>query len=290
MTTLLLVNPQASKVDEATVAAVAGALGRPDVVRTEHAGQATEIVRALDPAVDTLVVFSGDGTYNEVLNGLARDVAVGFVPGGGTSVLPRALGLSRNPVAAARAIALGRERRIGLGRANGRRFGFAAGVGFDAELIRAVDRLGRDEHGRRPGDRAFIRAAARLLVQRRFRLPPILEVEGLGRAAFALVANCRPYTYAGRRGLPVAPAASFALGLDVAAPVDVHAWTLPLLGHYAFWGTRPERSRKLLYGHDLDRFRILCDAPTAMQLDGEDVGDVLEVEFEAERDAVRVLV
>ena len=54
--------------------------------------------------VDAIVVFSGDGTYNEALNGADGAVPFGFLPGGGTSVLPRALGLPRDPVAAARAI------------------------------------------------------------------------------------------------------------------------------------------------------------------------------------------
>ena len=80
---------------------------------------------------------------------------LGFVPGGGTSVLPRALGLPRDPIAAAYALAAGRERRISLGRANGRRFGFAAGVGLDAELVRRMDARGRDDEGRRPGDLTF---------------------------------------------------------------------------------------------------------------------------------------
>lgn len=290
MSTLLLVNPKASKVDEASTLAVAAALGGPEIVHTAHAGHGGEIAAALDPSVDTLVVFSGDGTYNEVLNGLASEVTLGFIPGGGTSVLPRALGLPREPLAAARRLTAGRTRRIGLGRANGRRFAFAAGVGFDADLIRVVDRLGRDEHGKRPGDRAFVKAATGELVRRRFRLPPILEVEGLGRAAFALVANCRPYTYLGRRGLPVAPGASFDLGLDVAAPKDVRLWSLPLLAHHLFWGTRPDHARGVLHGHDLDRFAVRCDRPTALELDGEDLGDVTEVLFEAERNAVTVLV
>ena len=54
---------------------------------------------------------------------------MGFVPGGGASVLPRALGLPRDPVSAAQQLAAGSPRRIGLGRVNGHRFGFASGVG-----------------------------------------------------------------------------------------------------------------------------------------------------------------
>ena len=101
-----------------------------------------------------MVAFSGDGGFNEVLNGVQDGVPLGFLPGGGTNVLPRALGLPRNPVAAARRVAealeQGRRRRISLGRVNGRRFSFSAGIGLDAELVRRVDALGRRDDGRRP--------------------------------------------------------------------------------------------------------------------------------------------
>src|SRR5437016_2650214 len=108
-----------------------------------------------------------------------------------------------------------RTRRISLGRVNGRRFAFAAGVGLDAELVRRVDALGRSEDGKRPGDLAYIRTTVGLLRERRARFEPMLALAGLGRAAFALVANCDPYTYAGRLPIHVAPEARFELGLDV---------------------------------------------------------------------------
>jgi hypothetical protein len=48
--------------------------------------------------------------------------------------------------------------------------------------------------------------------------------------------------------------------------------------------------RDTLYGHDLDRVEIVCDVPTALHADGEDLGDVEEAVFEAERGAVSVFV
>ena len=147
---VLIVNPQASKVTEPLVEQVARTLGVADVLRTERGGHATELVAGLGGA-ERIYVFSGDGGFNEALNGSDGSVPLGFVPGGGTSVLPRALGLPRDPVEAARRLAAGNTRRISLGRANGRRFGFAAGVGLDAELVRRMDDRGRDETGRRPG-------------------------------------------------------------------------------------------------------------------------------------------
>jgi diacylglycerol kinase family enzyme len=289
---VLIVNPFASGVTEERTAAVERSLSRVaamEVVRTEQRGHATELARDAD--ADALFVFSGDGGFNEVLNGRI-DLPLGLIPGGATNVLPRALGLPRDPVAAAerlaRALTQGRTRRISVGRVNGRRFGFAAGVGLDAELVRRVDARGR-ELGRRPGDTAFATAAMSLLARRRWRLEPVLEVVGFGRAAFALVANCDPYTYAGRVPLHVAPEARFELGLDVVAPNAVRPFAIPRLLAYAVRGRGQERAGDVLYGHDLDRLEIVGDALLPLQADGEDLGDAERVVVEAERGAATVL-
>ncbi len=289
MAGVLIANPFASRVTESGLAAVEAVLpAGTETILTEARGEATTIAHELGASIDAVYAFGGDGTYNEVLNGLVRDVPVGFIPGGGTSVLPRALGLPRDPVEAARRIARGTSRRISLGRASGRRFAFSAGVGLDAELVRRVDERGRAADGRRPGDAAFARAALAAFAERRGRFEPQLEIEGLGRAAFAFVANCSPYTFAGPVGLRIAPDASFAGGLDVVAPVSVRARSLPALALAVVRGARG--GGNVLVGHDLDRIAIRCDAPMPAQVDGEDVGDVAELALEAERDAVTVLV
>ena len=203
MRTTLIVNPYASKVTPALAEQVAHALGAVDTVFTERAGHATELARDAD--TEAVVVFSGDGGFNEALNGARPATVLGFVPGGGTSVLPRALGLPRDPVATARQLAAGQTRRIALGRANGRRFGFAAGVGLDAELIRRMDARGRRADGKRPGDAVFAWTAVKTLAETRVRFDPALEVEGHGRAAFALVANADPYTLSRPDAAPAAP-------------------------------------------------------------------------------------
>jgi diacylglycerol kinase family enzyme len=286
---LLIVNPQASGVSEELVARVVEEL--PDgleVVRTGGPGEATTIAREHEPSVEAIYVLSGDGTYNEVLNGVAGTVPLGFLPGGGTSVLPRALGLGRDPVVAARVAARGATRRIALGRVNGRRFSFNAGVGFDAELVRRIDAMGRRADGRRPGDLAFVRTAIGLVMSRRGAFPDALEIEGAGRAAFALVANCDPYTYAGRLPVRVARGASFDLGLDLVAPASLRARDLPRLLLEMSRGARPRPGLTVL--HDVDRIVIFCDAPMPLQVDGEDLGDVDHAVFETEPHAVRALV
>jgi diacylglycerol kinase family enzyme len=128
-----------------------------------------------------------------------------------------------------------------------------------------------------------------MLASKRGRLDSTLTVVGRGRAAFALVANCDPYTYAGPMPLHVAPEARFDLGLDLVAPVELKASRLPSV---ALSLARPKSAGQswTLRAHDLDELMIECDGPTALQADGEDLGDVTTAAFRAERDALKVLV
>src|SRR5919201_977996 len=261
----LIVNPFASGVTEDGLAAVERELAR------------------------TVDVIGGDGLLNEVLNGLEAPVAVGVLPGGRTNVVARTLGVPLDPVEAARVLPSAPARRVSLGRANGRRFAFAAGIGFDAELVPRVDELGRRSDGRRPGDLAFTWEAAKLLARRRGRYEPALEIEGFGRVAFALVANSDPYSYAAGRPLHVAPAARFELGLDLVAPRRIGPVGIPRIVRYLLRGEGQDRAADIVYGHDLDRIAVRSDHPLPFQVDGEDLGDADEVLFEAERDAISIL-
>jgi diacylglycerol kinase family enzyme len=286
---VLIVNPRASKVSDDVVTRVLTALpAGVEVLRTGAAGEATALARERQGSSSAIYVLGGDGTYNEVLNGVTGPVPLGFLPGGGTSVLPRALGLGRDPVAAARLVAGGVEREIGLGRVNGRRFSFNAGVGLDAELVRRIDARGRAADGRRPGDAAFVREAIGLAAGRRGRFPEALEIENAGRAAFVLVANCDPYTYAGRVPVRVARDASFDGGLDVVAPVAVRPLGAPRLLVELLRGAAPRRGLTVL--HDVARVTVSCDRPLPLQVDGEDLGDVDRAVFESEPRAVTALV
>ena len=290
----LVVNPFATRVNEHRLERVRAELERVaevDVVLTERPGHATELVtEAGRDGAEAVVVFSGDGGFNEALNGLESDVPIGFLPGGGTSVLPRALGLPRDTVAAARqvadALAASRARRVSLGRVNGRRFAFGAGIGLPADVVRRVDDLGRAD-GRRPSDLAFVGAVVRVVAAQHWHFEPKLEIAGAGRAAAVFVANGSPYTYAGRLPLPVARRASFDGGLDFVAPVAVSPVSVPFTAVRVLSGRTGGDG--FLRGHDLDRIEIRCDVPLPLHADGEDLGDVEHAVFEAERDAVAVL-
>lgn len=275
----LIVNPFASRVTEARVRALERRLDVAETLLTERRGHATEL--AAEAAGEVVFVFGGDGVVNEVLNGLPEGKQLGIVPGGQTNVLARALGVPRDPTAAVR------PRRISLGRVNGRRFAFAAGIGVDSEAVRELETVKRGRDGRRPSNLAYARVVARRLLGG---YEPRLEIEGLGRAALLFVSNDAVFTYAGPLPFRFSPESRFELGLDVCAPE--RAGPLTAAGYVA----RLAAGRGLagvpgvLVAHDVDRVVVRCDLPLPLEADGEDLGDVTEAIFEAERHAVAVLV
>jgi diacylglycerol kinase family enzyme len=227
MRALLVVNPAATTTSARTREVLASALEaelKLEVVHTQHRGHATELAAAARcDELDLVVVLGGDGTVNEVVNGLLADgphdgvPALAVVPGGGTNVFHRALGLPRDPVEATAVLldAL-RERRlrsIGLGRVelghlshedapddgagpagdqqdpadparqdSGRRwFTFNAGMGWDAEVVARVDERRRARstaRHTRPAD--YVRAAAEQFFLHSDRRHPALSVQRPG--------------------------------------------------------------------------------------------------------------
>ena len=294
----LIANPFASRVTEASLEAVRAALARHAEIRvllTERPRHATELVESvLDEGCEGIFVFSGDGGFNEAVNGADGKVPIGFIPGGGTSVLPRALGIERDAVEAANrlgeAFELGRTRRISLGRVNDRRFAFNAGLGIDAETVRRFNALGRRPDGQRPGDARFMVTLLKVLRDRGFRYDPVAELDDVGPVAFVLVSNCEVFTYAGSRPILLAPRARFELGLDAVAPRAIRPGDVLRLVVYAATAKEAFRGRSIEYLHDRDRLALHSKVPLPLQADGEDLGDVREVVFECERSALSVLV
>jgi diacylglycerol kinase family enzyme len=279
----LIVNPFASRVTEERLRAVERVLRPVETLLTERRGHATELARTA--VGDTIYVFGGDGVVNETLNGLEREVPVGLVPGGHTNVLTRALGIPRDPVAAAARLGPA-TRRLSLGRVNGRRFAFASGIGVDSEAVREMETVARARAGRRPGDLAY----ARVVLARLLRgYEPRLDIDGLGRAAIVFVSNGPIFTYAGLLPLRLSHAGRFELGLDVVAPERVTAALLARAAPRILAGRGLAGMPGVLSAHDAHRIEVVCDRPLPLQADGEDLGDASQVVFEAERDAVSVL-
>ncbi len=145
---LIIVNPYATTVSSRLKNLVVYALQaryEVEAVDTEAAQHAIEIGReARDGGYDIVVAFGGDGTLNEVVNGLAgTEVPVSVLPGGSTNVVARTLGIPNDVVdATEHLIGLAddfRTKRIDLGNVNGRRFVFACGIGLDATVVKRVD-------------------------------------------------------------------------------------------------------------------------------------------------------
>jgi diacylglycerol kinase family enzyme len=299
---VLIVNPVASGVRAYTISEARTALEEfceVEVVRTEHRGHAEGLASAAaSDGAAAVVVLAGDGTANEVVNGAAGKVPIGVLPAGGTSVLSRALGLPRSVSASARrvgaAIADGRTRTISLGTIDGRRFAFAAGIGFDADAVRRVDARGRDS-GRRPGDAYFALQVARTLVGGRYRRP-LITVEAPGRepvrGASVFVANGHPWTYLGRVPLRLAPRARFEGGIDVVVATTMAARNAPAYIRYLFvtGGHRSDRDHRLRYLHDMDSVTVRCDEPLPAEADGDDLGDFTELRLGVDRDGAELLV
>jgi diacylglycerol kinase family enzyme len=298
----LIVNPVASGVGERSVRTVLRVLDPHcdvELLETQYHGHAIELAaEAVRSEFDGIAAMGGDGTANEVLNGAGAALPVGVLPGGGTNVLSRALGLSRHIGPAAtqvgEALELGRERSINLGTVNGRRFAFASGVGADAQAVRLVDAAGRPK-GRRPGDVYFAAQIARTLLRGEYREPQLdvsLAGEFVARGVSIFVANVHPWSYIGPFPLKLAPLATFEGGLDVVVPSDMRRRHLPRYAtQLLFTGSQAHRPDRLLaYLHDVDDVRVVCGRPLPVHADGDDLGDVEEIVYGVARDAARILV
>jgi YegS/Rv2252/BmrU family lipid kinase len=131
--------------------------------QTQRAGEATQLAReAREQALDAVFVVGGDGTINEVINGLAQSpVALGVLPGGTGNVWARELGLpTRSPlhwlpvVESVKILVPGAVRRIDLGKVNDRYFLQWMGIGLDAEVTYAMEPRTRNQ--RRLGALAYV--------------------------------------------------------------------------------------------------------------------------------------
>jgi diacylglycerol kinase family enzyme len=202
---LIIVNPYATTVSDRLKNLVVYALQaryEVEAVDTEAAEHAIEIGReARTGDYDIVVAFGGDGTLNEVVNGLAgTDVPVSVLPGGSTNVVCRTLGIPNDVVdATEHLIALAddfRPRKIDLGRCNGRHFVFACGVGLDATVVKRVDANPRLKARARQW--YYTWAAISAFYRQYLRDPVRLELEVDGEkqeGVTAIAQNSDPFTY-----------------------------------------------------------------------------------------------
>lgn len=305
MRALLVVNPVATTMTRRGRDVLAHALAsesRLEVVETKARGHATELARAaVADGFDVVVALGGDGTVNEVVNGMLPEgaapdgPALAVVPAGSANVFARALGLPNNPVEATSvlldALRGDRRRTVGLGRADGRWFTFCAGLGLDAAVVRRVEQYRAAGLRSTPG--LYVRAAVREFFLHTSRREPVLTLEQPGappeRLGLALVCNTSPWTYLGERPVRPCPQASFETGLDVLGLRSLGtARTLRHLRQILAVHPRP-RGRAVLRVHDAAEVVLTASVPLALQLDGDDLGDRTRVVLRSVPAALPVL-
>ncbi|GII34552.1 diacylglycerol/lipid kinase family protein [Planotetraspora mira] len=329
MRALLVINPKATSTNQRTRDVLIQALGAAvdlSVEETAYRGHAAGLAgTAYAKGFDAVAVLGGDGTINETVNGLlegqpgedaSRRPSLIVIPGGSANVFARALGLPNDPVEATGAVleALrdGRSRTIGLGQAiwhdeaagqdpgptatadhrNSRYFTFCAGLGYDAEVVRAVEGLRSAGYRARPT--LYVNTAVRhfFVTDRRhpaLRLvrPRRPETPGL---FMAIVSNVSPWTYAGSRPITPTPWAGFETGLDVLGLRKLGlpsflAFVRQIIGEHSGL----PKGKHLVQVHDEQEFTLVAGRPVAFQLDGDYLGEHEWVEFRSIPDALQVL-
>jgi diacylglycerol kinase family enzyme len=290
-----------------------------EVVTTEYRGHARDLGRqaAESDDIDLVVSLGGDGTVNEVVNGLLHAgpnpdglPRLAVVPGGSTNVFARALGLPNDAVDATGALldALreGSERTVGMGLAAGtpgtedeavpaRWFTFCAGLGFDAGVVGRVEQ--QREQGRKSTHALYLRQVVRQYLQEPNKRHGTITLERPGEdpvtdLVLSIICNTSPWTYLGNRPVYASPKASFDTGLDVLglsrmSTVAVARYATQLLTSSA---DRGPHGRHVASLHDLDRFTLHSKVPLPLQMDGDHLGLRTSVTFTGVRRALRVIV
>jgi diacylglycerol kinase family enzyme len=306
---LIIVNPYATTVSDRLKNLVVYALqGRFEVetVSTEAQNHATEIGREVrDHGYDVVVAFGGDGTLNEVANGLAgTDVPVSVLPGGSTNVVCRTLGIPNDVVdATEHLLALvdeWRPRRVDLGRADGRHFVFSCGAGIDATVVKRVDAHPRMKSVAGP---YYFSWAAVSAFYRQYMLNPVrLWVEADGGSAEGVTALCQnsdPFTYFSDRPVRVCEDVAIDDGrLAVGVLKRAAQRDMPTLIARLFSAERPAaRHRQIEHFDHVDGATIASASetrdgiarPFPLQVDGDYIGEKTAVELRAEPGALTIV-
>ncbi|MCT7660973.1 diacylglycerol/lipid kinase family protein [Mycobacterium deserti] len=310
MRAVLIVNPNATSTTPAGRDLLAHALEsrvKLTVTHTDHRGHAIEIGRdAARDGVDVLIVHGGDGTVNEVVNGImevagpgAPAPAVGVVPGGSANVFARALGISPDPIEATNQLVdLLTEyrrrkiwRRIGLMDCGERWAVFTAGMGVDGDVVAAVE--AQRNKGRKVTASRYIRVAIREMLANSRKEPSLTlhlpDRESVSGVHFAFVSNSSPWTYANTRPVWTNPHTTFETGLGVFATTSMNVWANLALVRRMLSQKAAIKAKHLIRDDDLPWLRITSEAPVACQIDGDYLGLREEVTFKAVPNAVAVV-
>jgi len=314
---LLIANPYATSTTAVRREVITRALASEldlNVVQTRYRGHAGHVAEgAARDGYELVLTLGGDGTVNEVINGMLRacppsaaaqpgdtpQAAPMFapLPGGSANVFTRSLGLPADLVdATGQILAALQERRtrsIGLGLAGQRYFCANAGLGLDAEVVRVVE--GLRARGRGASAEMYVLAAVRQFCAVTNRRVPALSLKRDGAPALnglflGIVSNSSPWTYLGQRPVLASPRAGFDTGLDLLAVRTLGTLrTLNMVRQMLGRGSGPS-GRHVVSLHDQPVLTFRATRPVAFQVDGEYVGEREHVELRSIPNALRVLV
>lgn len=302
---LLIVNPYATTVSGRLKNVVVYALQSRyeiEVIDTRERNHATEIVAdaLARNTYDVVCSFGGDGTANEVINGMiGSEVPFTFLPGGLTNVIGRVMGIPNDIVDATEHLLTLADhfepRKVDLGDANGRKFIFAAGAGLDAEIVRACE--SKPSFKKRFGQNYYAVSAVRVFAKHLFMRTRLrVNADDLEtRAIVAIAQNARPFTYFGDREIDLSETAglenrSLALTvLDRANPLDF----APLATRLLTPNTDLADNRHIKQIPQFQRAVITKKKPDgpkiALQADGDYIGEYDEIVFTALPAALNVI-
>jgi diacylglycerol kinase family enzyme len=307
---VLIVNPNATSTTPAGRDLLAHALEsqvKLTVAHTDHRGHAIEIARdAACEGFDVLIVHGGDGTVNEVVNGILGEVgvngpapAVGVVPGGSANVFARALGISSDPIEATNQLVdvlsdyrrRKSWRRIGLMDCGERWAVFTAGMGVDGDVVAAVE--AQRDKGRKVTASRYIRVAIREMLASTRKDPSLTlhlpDRDPVSGVHFAFVSNSSPWTYANARPVWTNPTTTFETGLGVFATTSMNVWANLRLVRQMLSRKPRLAAKHLIRDDDLPWLRVTSDAPVACQIDGDFLGQRDEMTFTGVPEALGVV-
>ncbi len=311
MRALLIVNPHATATTARRRDLLAHALASQMKLRIAHTtarGHAAELAaRAAQDGFGLVVVHAGDGTVNEVVNGLLANgpgpdlPMLGIVPGGSTNVFARALGLDPDPTEATEQIleALSRKRHIvvslGLAAMDGgesRYFTFNAGLGLDAAVVAEVER--HRATGKSISNAMHVRELVKLYLRADRKVGP-LTVELPGREPapnchMVFVSNVDPWTYFGNHAVRTNPNTTLEGGLGVFASQTLSPIAVSRLATQILRKTGNPKGRKLIRVDDVPNLVVSSTEPIGFQMDGDYLGEVKRVMFSSLKNALRVVV
>ncbi len=301
---LVIVNPYATTVSDRLKNLVVYALqGRyeVDAIDTKAKNDATAIAReAALEGYDVVVAFGGDGTVNEAANGLlGSDTPLTCLPGGGTNVYARLLGIPNDIVDATEHLLRVADdfapRKVDAVRVNDRVFTFCAGLGLDASVTERVDSHPRLKH--RFGAYYFMVAGLKIFTSRYVARPPRMTItlpdgEQL-HGVTTLVQNADPYSYF--KEIPLHLAEGATLDSATVSGVVLRRATPTIMPGVIYRMLSPKarlaRHRAVDAFRDVDGLTITSadGRPIALQVDGDFIGDVTEARFEVLPGALTVV-